>query len=92
MSESRTDRFRGRSLPNRNGWEVSTIAYRGTNRSNTATCPVTNSEVALDDLHYYVTIRTPGVGPWTEWEYDSIVVADGALGELDQWLEGGETE
>lgn len=89
MTESRTARFRGRALPDRPDWEISTIARRTTNRDATETCVATGAEIPLDGVHYLVTIRTPGKG-WTDYEYDEFVVSDGALGELDVWLENDE--
>lgn len=90
MSESRSHRFRGRSPPDRDGdWQVSTVARRGTNHSGTAVCAVTGATVPLDTAHYYVTLRRETRSPIRPDEYDHLVVADGALGELDEWLEDG---
>ncbi|NUC75015.1 hypothetical protein HTZ84_22380 [Haloterrigena sp. SYSU A558-1] len=89
MSQSRTQRFRGRSPPDREpDWQVSTVARRTTNDSGSKVCAVTGATVSLDEPHYYATLRKPSVGRHQPPEYDHLVVADGALGELDAWLEG----
>ncbi|WP_090312440.1 hypothetical protein [Natronorubrum texcoconense] len=85
-TESRSARVRGRSPPDRPEWEVSTVCRRGTNHDGTATCPVTGAEVALDESHFYVTLWKETASPVRPAEYDHFVVADGAFGELEQWL------
>lgn len=89
-SKSRTARFRGRSPPDRDDWEVSTVARRTTNTSGAAVCAVSGETVTLSEPHYYVTLRTPALGVLRNYEYDHLVVADGALDELDAWLEDRE--
>jgi len=88
-TESRTARFRGRSPPDRDDeWEVSTVARCGTNQSDSAVCAATDANVSLDEAHYLVKIRRPVVGLLRDYEYDDLIVADGAIDELDDWLEG----
>lgn len=87
ITEARTARFRGRELPDRPGWVVSTIARRRTNRNAAETCAVTGADVPLGKSHYFVVARKPGK---EEAEYGVLVVADDALGELDVWLEDDE--
>ncbi|WP_339105953.1 hypothetical protein [Haloterrigena salinisoli] len=89
MSQSRTQRFRGRSPPDREpGWQVSTVARRSTNKSGAAVCAVTGATVALEETYYFVTLRKPTNSPVRPPEYDHLVVREGALDELDEWLEG----
>lgn len=89
-SQSRTQRFRGRSLPDReDDWLVSTVARRGTNRTGSAICTVTGATVALDEVHFFVTLRKPTRSSTRPPEFDHLVVRDGALGELDEWLQDG---
>ncbi|MFC6764566.1 hypothetical protein [Natrinema soli] len=90
MPESRTQRFRGRSLPDRDDWQVSTVSRRTTNTATTEYSPVTETDVAIDKSHFYVTLRRESEYRFHSAEYEYLVVADGALGELDEWLEGGE--
>lgn len=91
MPDSRTQRFRGRSPPGRPEWSVSTVCRRGTNTDETVACAVTEAEVSLTDSHFYVTLRCETRSPVRPDAYEQLVVADGALGKLDEWLEGGET-
>lgn len=87
-SRSRTQRFRGRSPPDRDDeWEVSTVARRTTNLSGSRPCAVTGTTVSLNEPHYLVTLRKPAVGVLRNYEYDQLIVADGALEKLDDWLE-----
>lgn len=90
MPHSRTTRFRGRSPPDRDDWEVTTVAHRGTNTDDSRVCAVTGETVSLNDPHYLVTLRTPALGVIRNYHYDDLVVADGALDELDDWLEDDE--
>ncbi|MFC6769893.1 hypothetical protein [Natrinema soli] len=87
---SRTQRVRGRSPPDRDDWQVSTVARRTTNHDGAAVCAVTGETVSLSEPHFYVTLRRESEYRFDPAEYDHLVVADGALGELDEWLEGGE--
>lgn len=90
-SQSRTQRFRGRSPPDRElGWQVTTVARRSTNDSGAAVCAVTGTTVALVDDHFYVTLRKPTDSPVRPPEFDHLVVAEGTLDELDEWLEENE--
>ena len=87
-TQSRTQRFRGRSLPDRDDeWEVSTVARRTTNKTGSRPCAVTGKTVDLADQHYLVKLRKPALGMLRNYEYDQLIVADGALDELDNWLE-----
>lgn len=89
--ESRTARFRGRSPTDRDDeWGVSTVARRGTNQSGSAVCAATDANVSLDEAHYLVKLRKPALGVLDDYEYDDLIVADGALDELDDWLEEGD--
>ncbi|WP_049890645.1 hypothetical protein [Natrinema versiforme] len=91
MPESRTQRFRGRSPPDRDDeWAVSTVARRTTNRDGAAVCAATGETVSLSEPHFYVTLVCESEYRFDPAEYDHLVVAKGALGELDDWLEGGE--
>lgn len=87
MSNSRTQRSRSRSPTDRADWEVSTISRRGTNQSGSRICAVTGESVALNESHFLMTLRTPAIGVLRNYHYDDLVVADGALDELDAWLE-----
>ncbi|ADB63937.1 hypothetical protein Htur_5050 (plasmid) [Haloterrigena turkmenica DSM 5511] len=88
MSQSRTQRVRGRSPPDReDGWQVTTVPRRTTNDSGAAVCAVTGATVPLEETHYFVTLRKPTPGRHQPPEFDHLVVAEGALGELDEWLE-----
>ncbi|WP_455448216.1 hypothetical protein [Natrinema thermotolerans] len=90
-TESRTTRFRGRSPPDRDDeWEVSTVARRGTNSSGSAVCAATGANVPLDEAHSLVKLRKPALGVLRDYEYDDLIIADGALDELDDWLEDEE--
>jgi hypothetical protein len=90
-TQSRTARFRGRSPPDRAAeWAVSTVARRGTNTSASAVCAATGATIALDGPHYLVTLRKSALGVLNDYEYDELIVADGALDELDDWLEDEE--
>lgn len=87
-SQSRTERIRGRSPPDRDDeWLVSTVARRTMNKTGSRPCAVT---VELAGPHYLVTIRKPALGVLRNYEYDQLIVADGALDELDAWLKGRE--
>ncbi|WP_241432521.1 hypothetical protein [Natrinema gari] len=37
--------------------------------------------------HYLVKLRKPALGLLRDYEYDELIIADGALNELDDWLE-----
>ncbi|MWV41055.1 hypothetical protein [Natrialba sp. INN-245] len=86
-TESRTQRIRGPSPPNRPDWAVSTVCRCGTNLDGTAICPVTGADVALDEVHFYVTLHNETISAVQPDEFDHFVVADGAFGELEQLLE-----
>lgn len=87
-SVSRTQRFRGRRPPTHDdGWQVSTVARRTTNRSARTSCAVTGRDVRLDRPHYYVTLRKRTEYSHRPDGYDHLVVAVDALEELDEWLE-----
>ena len=85
-SQSRTQRFRGRSPSDRNDdWQVTTVARRSTNKSGSLCCH--RCDRPLDESHFYVTLRRPTRSPTRPPEFDHLVVHDGALDELDAWLE-----
>ena len=87
-SQSRTQRFHGRSPPDRDGdWQVTTVARRSTNKSGSKVCAATGATVPLSEPHFYVTLRRPTRSPVRPPEFDHLVVRDGALDELDAWLE-----
>ncbi|WP_226042732.1 hypothetical protein [Natrinema sp. DC36] len=90
MSTLRTQQFRGRSPPDRDGWQVPTVARRTTNHDGSAVCAVTGETVPLTETHFYVTLRRQTSSLTRSDEYESLIVVDGALGELDEWLEDGE--
>ncbi|WP_121744876.1 hypothetical protein [Natronorubrum halophilum] len=90
MPEPRTQRFRGRSPPGRPEWTVSTVARRSRNRSEPTSCAVTEAPVELEDSHYFVTLTRETPGRFQPEDYEHLVVADGALDELDDWLEDSE--
>lgn len=48
---------------------------------------MTGKTVSLNEPHYLVKVRKPSIGVLRNYEYDKLVVADGALDELDAWLE-----
>lgn len=83
----RTQCFRGRKPPDRSGWTVSTVARRTTNHSRSGVCAVTGTTVPLSETHYFVKLRKPAIGPLDNYMYDELIVREGALDELDQWLE-----
>ncbi|WP_455448201.1 hypothetical protein [Natrinema thermotolerans] len=60
------------------------------NRSGSAVCAATGTNVSLDGPHFLVTLRKPALGLLRNYEYDELIVADGALDELDDWLEDEE--
>lgn len=87
-SVSRSQRFRGRRPPTHgDGWQVTTVARRGTNRSARTSCAVTDREVRLDEPHWYVTLRYAVEYSHRPDRYDHLVVAEDALEALDEWLE-----
>ncbi|WP_226042992.1 hypothetical protein [Natrinema sp. DC36] len=90
MPTPRTHQFRGRSPLDRSGWQVSTVARRTTNHDGSAVCAVTDETIPLTETHFYVTLRQETSSLARPDEYDHLGVADSALGELDEWLEGGE--
>ncbi|PGF14230.1 hypothetical protein CP556_24805 [Natrinema sp. CBA1119] len=90
-TQSRTQRFRGRSPPDRDdGWQVSTVSCRTTNHGRSEYSPVTETDVSIDESHFYVTLRRESEYRFNPAEYEYLVVADGALGELEEWLEDSE--
>ena len=89
-TQTRTQRFRGRSPPDRADWEASTVARRGTNSDGSRVCAVTGETVALNEAHFLVTLQTPAMGVLRNYHYDDLVVADGTLDKLDEWLEDDE--
>ncbi|WP_226043055.1 hypothetical protein [Natrinema sp. DC36] len=88
-TQSRSQQFRGRSPPDRDdGWQVSTVSRRTTNTARSEYSPVTETDVPIDESHFYVTLRRESEYRFDPAEYDELIVPDGALGELDEWLEG----
>lgn len=83
-TESRSARVRGRSAPDCPDWTVSTGCRLGTNRNGMRPVPIIGSDVALDESHFYVTMRKATPLPVRPNEYDHFVVANGAFGELEE--------
>ncbi|AEH39501.1 hypothetical protein [Halopiger xanaduensis] len=87
-SDARSSQFRGQSPPTHGEeWEVTNVSRRFTNREATTACAVTGSSVALDEPHYYVTVKRETVGRFQPPDYDHLIVAKDALDVLDGWLE-----
>ncbi|ELY66303.1 hypothetical protein [Natrinema versiforme] len=71
-------------------WTVSTVACRTTNHDGAAVCAATGETVSLSETHFYVTLRRESEHRFEPAEYDELSVREGALDELDDWLEDGE--
>ncbi|MFC6764700.1 hypothetical protein [Natrinema soli] len=65
------------------------MTHRTTKHDGSAVCAVTGETVPLTETHFYVTLRRETSSSTHHDEYVHLFVADGALGKLDEWLEGG---